>query len=253
MARQTELNELKKTMEEMSQKMDKMLTLVQGLVNLFTSIIPNKNVGLNDDVGDLRADRADKLFSKVKLSEMFKDLAEILDDRAHSKEDTPLTKTSAEMHIVSAEIHEINPRGKRICPVDSKRLYGCKASYGLTDLKPLCVSGYDQIDLRLLNFSGYGLTDLKSLRVSGYDQIDLRLLSCLLVFRATDLGDSIIYHTLQACALRASCSSSPRTFKSHSKRVTPLETSSFIAIYEHLRFLGLCLSSLGLHRALRAS
>ncbi|KAI8572883.1 hypothetical protein RHMOL_Rhmol01G0235200 [Rhododendron molle] len=129
MAGQTELNELKKTVEEMSQKMDKMLTLVQGLVNLFTSIIPSTDVGPNDDVRDLGAHRANKLFSKVKLSEMFKDLAAIHDSRAHSKEDTrPLTETSADMHIVSAEIHEINPRGKRVCPVDNKRLYGCKAS-----------------------------------------------------------------------------------------------------------------------------
>ncbi|KAI8571919.1 hypothetical protein RHMOL_Rhmol01G0157900 [Rhododendron molle] len=79
MAGQIELNELKKTMEEMSQKMDKMLTLVRGMVNLFTSVIPNTN----DDVGD---PGADKLCSKVKLSKMFKDLVEIHDARAHSKE-----------------------------------------------------------------------------------------------------------------------------------------------------------------------
>lgn len=137
MAGQTELVELKRATEEMSQKMDKqmtqMLTLLQRLVNFFTSTVPNSDMGLNAD--DARIEEPPQIYpplavrikpySKVKLSDMFKDLAEFHDARTHPKVDVgSLSKNSAERE--DTYIDKINPKVKRVYPVDSITLYSCE-------------------------------------------------------------------------------------------------------------------------------
>ncbi|KAI8538442.1 hypothetical protein RHMOL_Rhmol09G0103900 [Rhododendron molle] len=121
MTGQTELVELKKAIEEMSQKMDKQMTLVQGLVDLFISTMSNPDLGLNAD--DARIKETPQIYhpptvrikpcSKVKLSDMFKDLVEFHDAKTHSNENVgSFPDTSAERQDV--HIDEINPKSKGV-------------------------------------------------------------------------------------------------------------------------------------------
>ncbi|KAI8530171.1 hypothetical protein RHMOL_Rhmol11G0034900 [Rhododendron molle] len=95
MAGQTELIKLKKAMEKMSQKVDKTLTLVQGLVNFLTSVILNSDLGLNAD--NVLIEEPPQIYHpRVKLLDMSKDLVEFHDSKTHSKEDDKsLSETSA--------------------------------------------------------------------------------------------------------------------------------------------------------------
>ncbi|KAI8560180.1 hypothetical protein RHMOL_Rhmol04G0236200 [Rhododendron molle] len=125
---QTELVELKPAIEEMSQKMDKQMTLLQTMINLFTSAMSNPNLGLNVDYAWIKEPSqiyhphavGIKPCSKVKLSDMFKDLVKFHDAKTHSKEDVgSLFETSAERQ--DTHIDEINPKSKRV-------LCSCEAS-----------------------------------------------------------------------------------------------------------------------------
>jgi hypothetical protein len=133
MAAQTELAELKRAVQELNQKLDKQMVMVQGLVDLFTSAMSKPNLGLNAanaGVENLpQVCHAPTVGVKLCSRDMFKDLAEFHEARTHPKEDArSLFKTNAEREDMRDE--EINPKGKRMHPVDEAMWCNCKANKG---------------------------------------------------------------------------------------------------------------------------
>ncbi|KAI8547351.1 hypothetical protein RHMOL_Rhmol07G0188800 [Rhododendron molle] len=121
------------------------MTLVQGLVDLFTSATSNPNLGLNADGAIVKEPPqfyhppavGIEPCSKVKLSGMFKGLAAFHDTRTHSKEDAgSLSAGGAERK--DAHIDEVQPSAKRMCSIDSAALYNGEVGKSSTDSRPGC-------------------------------------------------------------------------------------------------------------------
>ncbi|KAI8555153.1 hypothetical protein RHMOL_Rhmol05G0152400 [Rhododendron molle] len=120
MATQTELAELKRAVQELNQKMDKQMVLVQGLVDLFTSVISKPDLGLVKE--PLQARHTPVVRNKLCSKDMFKDLVEFHEARARPKEIAgSLFKASAEKEDICNK--EIIPSAKRVHSLDSTMLY----------------------------------------------------------------------------------------------------------------------------------